>query len=97
VISCCAGAVIRKLEIFPNLPLFWTDNQVVLAMFPVGSKYFGNLVHLPLGVGTALRQLVLPQFRGGVAGLNVINEAAAPALARAVQEMQAKRRKKRAR
>ena len=77
--------------------MFWTDNQVVLAMFPVGSKYFGNVVHPPLGVGAALRQLVLPQFRGGVAGLNVINEAAVPALARAVQEMQPKRRKKRAR
>ncbi len=81
---------LEELEIFPNLPMFWTDNQVVLGMFPAGSKYFGNVVHPPLDAAAALRQLVLPAFREGVAGLTVIDEAPVPALARAVQEMQAR-------
>jgi hypothetical protein len=83
-------ARLEELEIFPNLPMFWTDNQGLLAMFPVGSKYFGNVVHPPLGAAAALRQLVLPQLRGGVSGLTVVDEAPVPALARAVQEMQAR-------
>jgi len=81
---------LEELEIFPNLPMFWTDNQGLLAMFPVGSKYFGNVVHPPLGAAAALRQLVLPQFRGGVSGLTFVDEAAVPELALTVQEMQAR-------
>jgi hypothetical protein len=81
---------LEELEIFPNLPMFWTNNQMVLGMFPVGSKYFGNVVHPPLDAAAALRQLVLPGFRGGATGLTVVDAAPVPALARAVEEMQAR-------
>jgi len=81
---------LEELEIFPNLPMFWTNNQMVLGMFPVGSKYFGNVVHPPLDAAAALRQLVLPGFRGGATGLTVVDADPVPALARAVEEMQAR-------
>jgi hypothetical protein len=83
-------ARLQELEVFPNLPMFWTDNPVVLGMFPVGSKYFGNVVHPPLTAAEALRRLVLPSVRGGVGGLTLIDAAPVPALASAVQEMQAR-------
>lgn len=80
---------LQELEVFPNLPMFWTDNQGVLGMFPIGASYFGNTVHPPLDAAAALRRLVLPAFRGDVAGLRVLGEAGVPALAGAVQAMQA--------
>ena len=83
-------ARLEEVEIFPNLPMFWTNNQMVLGMFPVGAKYFGNVVHPPLGARDALRQLVLPAYRGNVTGLAIIGEAPVPELAAAVQQMQAR-------
>ena len=81
---------LQELEVFPNLPLFWTDNPTTLQLFPIGTKYFGNTVHPPLGAAEALRRLVLPAFRGGAVGLEVLGGADVPALAGAVQEMQAR-------
>jgi hypothetical protein len=77
-------------EVFPNLPCFWTNNPMVAAMFPPGTRYFGNLVHQPVGAEQALRELVLPAYRSGAGGLEVIAGGAVPELAAMVQEMQAR-------
>jgi hypothetical protein len=77
-------------EVFPNLPYFWTNNPMVTNMFPVGSKYFGNTVHPPMGAADALRQLVLPAFRGNVADLTVVSGGPVPELAGMVQQLQAR-------
>jgi hypothetical protein len=37
----------EEFEVFPNLPFFWTNNPLVLATNPPGSKYFGNVVRQP--------------------------------------------------
>ncbi|MFH1176661.1 MAG: hypothetical protein V1750_04565 [Acidobacteriota bacterium] len=80
----------EEFEVFPNLPYFWTNNPMVSNMFPVGAKYFGNTVHPPLGATQALRQLVLPAYRGNAVALSVTGEQPVPELARLVQEMQAR-------
>jgi hypothetical protein len=81
---------VEAFEVFPNLPYFWTDNPMVARMFPPGTKYFGNTVHAPVGAEQALRELVLPAYRGSVAGLEITGGGPAPELAAMVQQMQAR-------
>lgn len=74
----------EEFEVFPNQPFFWSTNQQLLGLFPVGSKYFGNEVHPVMNAQQALHQVVLPRFRNDVADLSVINEGPVPELARAI-------------
>jgi hypothetical protein len=32
----------EQFQVFPNQAFFWTDNPMTMALFPVGSKYFGT-------------------------------------------------------
>ena len=64
----------EELEVFPNQPFFWTDNQMHRQMFPVGSRYYGNEVRPPLVPIDALKKIALPRFRGGVSGLRITKE-----------------------
>jgi len=79
----------EEFEVFPNLPFFWTNNPMVLGTNPPGSKYFGNVVRQPVGADQALRQIVLPSFRGGVGEVRVVDARPVPELAKMVREMQA--------
>ncbi len=63
----------EQFEVFPSQAFFWTDNQLTSALFPVGSKYFGNEVKAPLKPVQALREIVIPRFRNGQ-GLKVVSE-----------------------
>ncbi|MEK9137495.1 MAG: hypothetical protein AAB393_10265, partial [Bacteroidota bacterium] len=70
-----------ELEVFPNQSFFWTTNQMILGMFPVGSRYFGAEVRPPVGPIDALKRIVVPRFRKKLEGLNVASEDHLPDLA----------------
>lgn len=71
-----------EFEVFPNQPFFWSDNNMLLSMFPVGSRYFGNEVHPLLEPLRALKEIVIPRFRGGVRDLRIVSEEQLPDLAK---------------
>lgn len=75
---------LRVLELFPAQSCFWTDNRMLLTTNPPGSRYFGNEVRPMPDPVEALRDMILPRFRGGVAGLRVLESKELPDLARAV-------------
>lgn len=74
----------RALELLPAQPCFWTDNRMLLTTNPPGTRYFGNEVRPMPGPVEALRDMILPRFRSGVAGLRVVESKELPDLARAV-------------
>jgi hypothetical protein len=74
----------EELEVFPNQAMFWTNNQMLLATFPVGSRYFGAEVRPVVGPGEALAGIVLPRFRGNASGLKVVSSRDLPELAKAL-------------
>jgi hypothetical protein len=76
----------EEFEVFPNLPFFWTNNPMVMTTNPPGSKYFGNVVRQPVGAEQALRQIVLPAFRGGVGEVKVAEAKPVPELAKMARE-----------
>jgi hypothetical protein len=74
----------EEFEVFPTQPFFWTDNQMILSMFPIGSRYFGNEV-LPVAEPLeALRQIVIPRFRRDASALRIVKEEPLPGLAEAL-------------
>lgn len=70
-----------EFQVFPNQSFFWTNNQMLLGTFPIGSKYIGAEVLPPVSAAEALRKIVLPRFRGDVKNLKTLKEEAVPALA----------------
>ena len=87
VVACRAfnphGA--EAFEIFPNISCYWTNNQMVTMMFPIGSLYFGNEVRPPLPALQALQQLVVPRYRGQMPGLQIVQQEHLPDLPQAVR------------
>ena len=69
-----------EFEVFPNQPFFWSNNQMLLSTFPIGSRCFGNEVHPPLGPLPALKEIVIPRFRGNVRDLRIVSEENLPDL-----------------
>lgn len=74
----------EEFEVFPNQPFFWTNNQMLLYTFPIGTKYFGNEVRPVVDAVTALKDIVLPRFRKDVSGLKISEEKQLPELAKAL-------------
>jgi hypothetical protein len=74
----------EEFEVFPNQPFFWTNNSMLLSMFPAGSRYFGNEVRSAVDALTALKNIVLPRFRRNFINLKIISEQKLPELARAL-------------
>lgn len=74
----------EELEVFPNQPFFWTDNQMALSLFPRGSKYFGNEVREPIGIKETLKSIILPRFRQNVQNLKVVETKELPDLAKSL-------------
>jgi hypothetical protein len=74
----------EALEVFPNQAMFWTNNQMLLATFPAGARYFGAEVRPVADPANALTEIVLPRFRGNVSGLKIIHQKNLPELARAL-------------
>lgn len=75
----------EALEVFPNLPFYWSSDPMTQGMFPVGSYYFGNEVRPPLPALQTLEQLVLPRYRGQALGLRVVQREHLPNLAQQLQ------------
>ncbi|MCX6234876.1 MAG: hypothetical protein NT175_09185 [Bacteroidetes bacterium] len=78
----------EEFEVFPNQSFFWGTNQTVLSMFPIGSKYFGMEVRPQMTAAQALRQVVIPRFRGNKVNMTVISEQAVPELGNAIKATQ---------
>ncbi len=74
----------EAMEVFPNQAMFWTNNQMLLATFPVGSRYFGAEVRPVMDSQKALMEIVLPRFRGNVSDLKIIHQKNLPGLAKAL-------------
>jgi hypothetical protein len=64
----------EQFQLFPNQAFFWTDNAGTFQLFPVGSKYFGNEVRQLMDPLNALKQVVIPRFRGKVQSMKIIKE-----------------------
>ena len=73
-----------ELEVFPNQPFCWSNNPTLLSLFPIGSRYYGNEVHPPIGPLEALKRIVLPRFRGDVSNLRIVKEQMLPELAKSL-------------
>jgi hypothetical protein len=74
----------ESFRMFPNQSYFWTDNELITAMFPAGAKYFGNEVRQPVTALAALKSLVLPSYYRDASGLRITQEQRLPELARAL-------------
>jgi hypothetical protein len=72
----------EELEIFPNQMFFWTNNQMLLSMFPVGSRYFGSEVRPPVTPTDFIQNILIPRFRGDVSDLRIVEAKQLPELAR---------------
>jgi hypothetical protein len=75
---------VEEFEVFPNQPFFWTNNEMLISMFPIGTRYFGNEVHPPVEPLEALRKIVIPRFRQDVQELKIIREQPLPELAKSL-------------
>jgi hypothetical protein len=72
----------EQFELLPTQSFFWTDNQLFLSTNPPGTLRFGTLVAPPVDLEGAFSRVLLPQFRGRIEGLEVVELAAVPDLAR---------------
>ena len=75
----------EEFHLFPNQAFFWSDNPMILQSFPAGSRYFGAVVHPPLGPIEALKEIALTKFRSGVENLQVVSEQELPNVAKSFE------------
>lgn len=68
----------EEFHFFPNQAFFSSDNPMILQTFPEGTRYFGALVHSPLGPIDALKEIALPKFRVNVENLKLISQEELP-------------------
>jgi len=68
----------EEFEVLPNQAFFWTNNQMLLYNFPIGSRYFGNEVHPPVNSIDALKKIIIPRFRGNVTDLQIVDSQNLP-------------------
>ena len=73
-----------EMEVFPNMPFFWTDNQMLLSMFPPGSRYFGMEVMPPAEATDVLHNVVIPRVRPGYQDLTIVDAQPLPDLAKSL-------------
>ena len=72
----------EEFEAFPNHMFFWTNSQMLLSMFPTGSRYFGSEVRPPLNPTDFIQNILVPRFRGNVSDLRIAGKENLPELAR---------------
>jgi len=70
-----------SFQVFPTQPYFWTNIPKILAEHPRGSRYYGREVLAPMQPVEALKEIVVPRFRGGVKHLEFLEEKPLPDLA----------------
>jgi len=75
----------EQLEVFPNLAYFWTNNQMLLATFPIGSNYMGSEVRPPMEPVDVLRQIIVPFYRRDARGVREVEGRPLPELVTQIQ------------
>jgi hypothetical protein len=75
----------EEFHFFENQAFFSSNNPMIQQAFPAGSRYFGALVHEPLGPIDALKEIALPKFRSDVENLQVISQEELPQVAKNFQ------------
>ena len=75
----------EEYNYFANQAFFWSDNPMIEQTFPPGSRYFGAVVHAPLGPVEALKEIALPIFRNNVQNIAVISEQQLPQLSNVIE------------
>ncbi len=78
----------EQFELFPNQAFWYTTNQQMLYIKPVGSRYFGCEVRPQMNAMQALHRVVLPRFRSDAGNLRVISEQEVPELAQIIKKTQ---------
>lgn len=71
----------EEFHLFPNQAFVQSNNPMFVQAFPLGSRYFGALVHDPLGPIDALKEIALPKFRSNVQNLRIVSEISLPSIA----------------
>jgi len=72
----------EELEAFPNQMFFWTNNQMLLSTFPIGSRYLGSEVRPPAGnLNDLFAGTLIPRFRGRETDLRLVKVTPLPELA----------------
>jgi hypothetical protein len=74
----------EQFELLPTQSFFWTDNQLFLSTNPPGTLRFGTLVAPPVDLEGAFARVLLPQFRGGIEGFELLKREPVPELAKLV-------------
>lgn len=74
----------EEYNFFANQAYFWSNNPMIEQTFPPGSRYFGAVVHTPLGPTEALKEIALPKFRNNVENLKVVSEELVPQLSNVI-------------
>lgn len=74
----------EEYNYFANQAFFSSNNPMIEQTFPAGSRYFGAVVHTPLGPVEALEQIALPMFRSNVQNLKVVSEQDLPQLSNVI-------------
>jgi hypothetical protein len=72
----------EMFEVLPNMNFTWNTNPLAHMMSPVGSRSFGAEVRPPMGIQQAMREMVIPRYRGMVQGLQILNFELVPDLPR---------------
>ncbi|NPV77801.1 MAG: hypothetical protein HPY59_15690 [Anaerolineae bacterium] len=75
----------EAFEVLPNMNFTWTNNPFTGMMNPTGSRYFGAEVYQPVNIREAFLKFILPRYRSGVTGLQVISLEPQPELPRLVR------------
>ena len=75
----------EAFAVLPNMNFTWSDNPMTRLTHPTGSRYFGAEVRQPVGIGEALRDLVLPRYRANFEDLQVLVEEPLPDLPQQVR------------
>jgi hypothetical protein len=75
----------EAFEVLPNMNLVWNQGSLASWMQPTGSRYFGAEVRQPVGIGGAMRGLVLPRYRSWAEHLEIVVEEVLPDLPKLVR------------
>lgn len=71
----------EELEVFPNKMYFWTNNQMHLSLFPIGSRYFGAEVRPLMGAIDFIENILIRQARNNTTDLKITEREKVPELA----------------
>jgi hypothetical protein len=70
-----------EFDIIASQDYIWTDNQLTLSNYPVGSTYFGTTVKEPVNLHTALMDIIIPKYRTNISDLKIVKEESVADLA----------------